>query len=244
VHVAAYRCWDEADREAAWLRQRLSQTSIHPDHAAQLRAVLDSCRRGIANLAPCDYIDDQFHAAFRAHYPDLVAPLEEWDAAARALESARTVLRDSVRQVTPARGFAAPTWDEDVIAEFVAGSVDWRAVHRECGAPHNPIAFRCVEDLPTGGSSAELSTHRGGEKVREYTPTEMTEVAVDEARLTAFFEEIDAGDRASDITAAVDVLDSLRSPLLQMLNAYGAVPLPIRPGECPMCALHLEIGVV
>lgn len=63
---AAYRCWDEADREAAWLRQRLSQTSIHPDHAAQLRAVLDSCRRGIANLAPCDYIDDQFHAAFRA----------------------------------------------------------------------------------------------------------------------------------------------------------------------------------
>ncbi len=241
---AAYRRWDDADRDAVLLRERLSQTAIHPDHAAQLGAVFDSCRRAIANLAPCDYLDEQFRAAFRAHYPDLIAPLEQWDATARRLEVARTVLADSVRQATPAHGFAAPTWNEDVIAAFIAGDVDWRAVHRDDARPHGPIAFRCVQDLPNGGWSAQLNTNRGGERAREFESSHVPEVAEDDARLTAFFEEVDTGQHAADVTAGVVALGALRPTLLQMLNAYGAVPLPIRPDECPVCALHLDIGVV
>jgi len=240
VMVAAYRMWDEVDHCASDLQARFDQTPVSADHAAQIRGQLTAAQMAINSHRLCDEFGVRFDEVFQAHLPDLIARLEEWDAGTGRWEDSRAALREWVRREAPDRGFTSPPWENAVIADHVSGWVDYRAIRHD-STPFNLPVFRGVGDLPDGGATVYVDTLQGQARVR--TVGNMPDLSEDDKRLRQLFADADGGERATSVTAAFDALTQLQPALYQRLNAHLGVGYSIRP-DCPICALHVEVGAL
>jgi hypothetical protein len=242
VMVAAYRMWDEADRRARDLQARFDQTPVAPDHAVQIRGLLTSAQMAVSNHRRCEDFGLQFGAVLRAHLPTLVAPLEEWDAATSRWEDSRAALREWVAREAPARGFGSPPWETAAIAAHISDWVDYWAIRKAYESAFTLSAFRAVADLPNGGWTAYLDTQHGQPKVREFAG--QPDLEDDNGRLRQLFIDAHGGEHSAAITATFDALTQLQPPLFERINAQMGISYRLRPGDCPICALHVEVGAL
>jgi hypothetical protein len=76
---AAYRRWDEAEREAASLRAERDRDEIGPKHYAQLEALISGFQSAIASAQPCSYGNYNDRRAVERHFPEVVGTLAALD---------------------------------------------------------------------------------------------------------------------------------------------------------------------
>lgn len=184
----------------------------------------------------------QLQRALIMHFPDLLAPLSEWDqAVARNLASPAEAREQIERAV-----LADPGIPEGYDRESVAASIARLVV--AFGGSYR-FVIRAIGD-GVHGSATYWSVHIARDARDEVQVASLPDIPIDrhlelvgghEAALQAVVDRAARSDRLPEITAARDALEALKQPLLDLLGIKSTVSPILSIADCLFCQAQLQM---
>jgi hypothetical protein len=214
---------------------------VDPAHREDLEALMDLLRVAIQLESRCDYGDepgdDQRRRSFLAHFGELQAPLEEWNAAVARVEAAPGALWGWLARSTIERGFSEPPFAVGGLIDRLAILTGARARQGRLETPHR-LFLEHFRDRLGGGEGVSLYVE--GQNVARLPSdpagTLDERIAAAEELIQTLFDDAQRCGETGEIVQAQDALLDLKQPLLDRLALHAAVDLILFAPDCPVCS--------
>ena len=226
--VAQFRVWRDmreqrntSDKEL----QALQQQPVSHEHRDMLRGIANSMEGSVRATLVCSYGSDHHRAAFRAHFPRLSAPLDEWDESVQAVKFAETVLE---QRLHASLGELAQGNEDVNVAQVFRIMLPFTLDAAREGLTDR-ILTNWAGFASSDGKRQEL--HLGQNLVAYADSAE--ECANVRDRINKSFLASQEWDVAGDVAGAVEARDRLKPGLLSILE-----PIQLQPeiyGRCALC---------
>jgi hypothetical protein len=128
---------------AVWQTLHHSDGPVSYEHLAQLRRIASSVRVSIHRTTSCAYLDPEgdgnpalleYREALRIHCPELIGPLDAWDAALASEGGLMDALMDRIRTDATVARMTEPPWLIDGLVDGIASVTNNRAMTDTLGA--------------------------------------------------------------------------------------------------------------
>ena len=159
----------------------LKEADVGPDHFARLQRIAEAVRLSVTEGRLCDYADaggggnpdlPEYRTSLQNHCPELIEPLDTWDATFTQESRLTEDLRRRTRDAAAAAGMLDPPWRVALIIDSVGIGAAYRARIGFPGPPEVPPLpvenghFWDSSGLPVR-SAGEITTKRQADRVRQ-----------------------------------------------------------------------------
>jgi len=225
---------------------REAHALVQPEHREDLETLLDVLRASVELESRCDYADapngEQHHRrAFMAHFGELGALLEQWDAAVERLRTAPGGLWEWFAVAAADRGIAEPPFALGALIDRLAVWTVERSRHGEL-RHHHRLDLQHFRD--GFGDQQYLSIYVEGQKVATLpcepsADLERRAGAADNL-VQSLFADAQACEEAKEVGHARDALLDLKQHVLECLTEHATGSPILAAADCPRCAMCVE----
>jgi hypothetical protein len=221
---------------------------VDADHLEDLEEQMDLLRVAIDLEGPADLGGPragrlQARESFVAHFAELGAALEEWDAIVERVQAAPGSVWDWFGQVTSERGFTEPPFAIGPLIDLLSMLTVKRARYGRLETPDR-LQIQSFESTSTQGTHANVYVE--GQNIAQL-PAEPAEtvparVAAVAQRVQELFDDAQASAEAEEVVSARDELLAAKQPLLDLLALHASADEIVSATGCPRCRERLEQG--
>lgn len=215
-------------------------------HRDELEARIDMLRMAVDLEDACEFADAPGRerprrVSFLAHFPDMEAPITEWNACVERVRSAPAELWTWFEHAARMRGITEPPYALGALIDRLAILTAERSRSGELGVPHELRVehFRdrvggieCVSLFVDGQNIARLPC-AASDGVEPDVPAAV-------AVVQSLFDEAQSTTEALEVGRVRDALLDLKQPLLDGLAAHASADSLALTPACPVCAQVLE----
>jgi hypothetical protein len=218
------------------------------EHRESLEAHMDVLRMAIELEGPCDYGDKpgaepHNREQFLAHFGELEAQLEEWDARVERVRAAPNALWNWFARGASRHGITEPPFALGPLIDRLAILTAERSRKGQLEMPR-ALALEHFRDRIAGGEC--LSLYLEGQNISQLPaePKATAQARVDAASqlVQALFDDAQASNQAHEIVDAHEALLDLKQPLLDRLAVHASVDAIMLAPDCPECRRLRQSG--
>jgi len=253
VHHAHRERAEAAEHREADLIAEREHAQVTPAHETQLRQLLEGLKLDVSEARACNYGDaggtPDRRESITAHFGELAAELDAWDAAVARLAKAPEELRTAIELWVAERGIS----DQGSLAAVTDKLAVLTRDRALAGELHEIVGLG-IEDLSHSAGRGGVTLIVGpsdllvidrmpedGEPPDPFFGAESDDrfperVHAAKALLQALFAEAQRSVEAAEVTDAQKALAALRPSVLQSLERHlMSFPVRRRAPECPFC---------
>lgn len=210
-------------------------------HREELEGRMDLLRMAVELEDTCEFGDlagseRPRRAAFLAHFPELNAPIADWNEAVESMRSAPAALWGWYAGAAAKRGFQEPPFALGPLVDRLAILTAARSRNGELAVPR-ALSIESFRDrvggldyvgvVIDGQNVARIPSSGGDEEAEAAGPREVIQKLFDDAQRTS---------EAAAVGRARDSLLDLRQPLLEELAVQASIDAIVWTSRCPICA--------
>jgi hypothetical protein len=217
---------------------------VPAEHVADLKSSLSTVERTIDAGSVAYFGDDGVgrpirRQAFQAHYPQLTADLDAWDAVIRRLASNKSIVEKHLWLEAERRSMTEPPYVLRSIIKTLYDLVVLRASNAELGQPDRIdwTGFESGWVMPNGYKDAWLSLPIEPDEELESWRMRVSEHT---ARMQAMLDSAKQWQESAEVTRAVYDRDLSKSPLLENIRLLKHQSLIVAARQCPICQVNAQ----
>lgn len=210
-------------------------------HREDLEAQMDLLRMAIELEGPCDFGAEpggaqESREAFLAHFGELEAELEDWNACVEQLRAAPAALWSWFEGNARKLRISEPPFSVGALIDRLAILTAERSRKGELDAPR-PLQLETFRDRVAGGE--RLSLYVEGQNIAQFpaepASTAQPRIAAAAAIVQQLFDDAQQSEEARGIMAVHDSLLDRKQPLLERLAMHASVDAIVFAPACPVC---------
>jgi hypothetical protein len=230
------------DPERAAGDAALELAPVSAAHREDLEAQMDLLRMAIELEGPCDFGDErggkqENRDAFLAHFGELEAELEGWNACVEDLRGAPAALWSWFEENARRLRIAEPPFSVGALIDRLAILTAERSRRDERSVPR-ALQLETFRDRVAGGGEC-LSLYVEGQNVAQFpaepASTAQPRIAAAATVVQQLFDDAQHCEEAGEITASHDGLLDRKQPLLERLAMHASVDAIVFAPVCPAC---------
>ena len=236
---AAYRRWNEADREAAGLRDERGRAEISSKHDQRFEELFAGFRHAVETSAECSYGRPQDLKALEAHHSEVVPALRRYDELHQYEHAAPVALQELIVSAATGEGI-----EEEWRAPLAAAIT--RAVVKVASEDRLGDDLKLTPEIaqlpPAQLASPEVLSVRLGRSETVWEVSASSDVGSQTKELEACVQRLFIGAKDSKQARAVSTTTNERARYAEevdeLIDRYSlSRPKGVREG-CPMCDLE------
>ncbi len=215
-------------------------------HRDELEARMDLLRMAVELEDACEFGDvpgreRPRRESFLAHFPELAAPLAEWNACVERVRSGPSELWTWFEQAARERGISEPPYALGALIDRLAILTAERSRNGELALAHE---LRVEHFRDRVGGIECVSLFMDGQNIARLPCAARDglepDVTASVALVQSLYDDAQATPEALEVGRARDALLDLKQPLLEELAAHASADSLAFTSRCPTCARSLE----